>query len=214
MKLKSLKFVLPILLVLPSLAFARINYWRTPTGTEITSPVTIHVDFDDWNSDICWNIDYCIQNAIYWQFKLYSLSDSSTGTIYYGRVYDKTTKEATESFDLPVGTKIFIVGIQAFREGQGYDQGYIIEIRFSDRTSPPNYVFEIIGTSTPPSSPPSGTIGNTQNWLSSNEILAYIGKLAEDIPNYIALMMGLPISFWFIEKTIAFVRGNFSRQKR
>jgi hypothetical protein len=53
------------------------------------------------------------------------------------------------------------------------------------------------------------TIGNTQNWLSQNEILAHIGKLAEDIPNYIALMIGLPISFWFIEKTIAFVRGNF-----
>jgi hypothetical protein len=53
------------------------------------------------------------------------------------------------------------------------------------------------------------SIGNTQNWLSSNEILGYIGKLAEDIPSYIALVIGLPFAFWFIEKTIAFVRGNF-----
>jgi hypothetical protein len=53
------------------------------------------------------------------------------------------------------------------------------------------------------------SIGNTQNWLSLNEILGYIGKLAEDIPSYIALVIGLPFAFWFIEKTIAFVRGNF-----
>jgi hypothetical protein len=200
MKLKSLKFVLPILLVLPSLVFADYHYWRTPEGTEITSPVTLHFDWLSWDEDVCDGNPECMVTGEYWEFYL-KISNSIE---YYGEIHDKTTKEATESFNLPVGTKISDTGILILDEMQG-----IVFDKVFEWSYPPNYVFEIVGTSTPPSLPPSGTIGNTQNWLSSNEILAYIGKLAEDIPNYIALMIGLPIAFWFVEKIIAFVRGNF-----
>ena len=194
MKLKSLKFVLPILLVLPSFAFATYHYWRTPTGTEITSPVTLHFDWSSWFYDVCESNGYCIDHGVYWRFHLFTID----GEDIYGETHDKTITEATETFNLPVGTKIQGIFIDVIMDG-GSD-GDVRALEWEDNT----YVFEIVGTSIP-----SGTIGNTQNWLSSNEILGYIGKLAEDIPNYIALMIGLPIAFWFVEKTIAFVRGNF-----
>jgi hypothetical protein len=196
MKLKSLKFVLPILLVLPSLAFAGYHYWRTPEGTEITSPVTLHFDFEDWDFDVCDGDYLCREVGQYWRFVLRSSSDN----YFYGEIHSKTTNEATENFNLPVGTEITRISIWVLDESQHYLRAK--EMEFCD----PNYCFIITGISTPPS---SEMIGNTQNWLSSNEILGYIGKLAEDIPNYIALMMGLPIAFWFVEKIIAFVRGNF-----
>ena len=205
MKLKSLKFVLPILLVLPSLVFADYNYWRTPEGTEITSPVTLHFDWKDWNYDVCEGEPDCINFGQYWQFELRTLPEPDI-IYYYGTIHSKATNEATESFDLPIGTKIARVIIKILDANQN-SLVYGSELE-RQPSFPPYYVFEIIGTSQP-TPPPSETIGNTQNWLSSNEILAYIRKLAEDIPNYIALMIGLPIAFWFIEKTIAFVRGNF-----
>jgi hypothetical protein len=196
MKLKSLKFILPILLVLPSFAFADWIYQRTPEGTEITSPFSLYFKFDDWASDVCDGAPVCERGGIYWQFILVSYPDF---TWYYGEIHNKETKEATDIFDLPVGTKVMHVAIWTLNEDGNLTYEKILE-------DSSYYVFKIVETSTSPS---SGTIGNTQNWLSQNEILAYIGKLAEDIPNYIALMIGLPIAFWFIEKTIAFVRGNF-----
>jgi hypothetical protein len=192
MKLKSLKFILLILLVLPSFAFADWIYQRTPSGTAITSPFSLYFKFDDWASDMCDNAPVCESEGIYWQFRVVSYPDF---TWYYGEIHNKETKEATDIFDLPIGTKVMHVSIWTLNEDGNLTYEKILE-------DSPYYVFRIIGLS-------SGTIGNTQNWLSSNEILAYIGKLAEDILNYIALMMGLPIAFWFIEKTIAFVRGNF-----
>jgi hypothetical protein len=196
MKLKSLKFVLPILLVLPSFVFAVWIYQRTPEGTEITSPITLYFKFDDWNSDVCNNDPICNISGRYWQFHLLDTNSN----IFYGEIHSRTIQEATDSIDLPIGTEIYAILIQIFDK----NQQSLPVIKYVESCSP--YCFVITETSSPP---PSGTIGNTQNWVSSNEILGYIGKLAEDIPNYIALMMGLPIAFWFIEKTIAFVRGNF-----
>jgi hypothetical protein len=196
MKLKFLKFVLPILLVLPSLVSASIwNYWRTPSGIDITSPVTLHFDWSDWTEDICDGYELC-NYAEYWGLLLLTLDD-----YYWGELHPRTITETTESFYLPVGTQITTVAVVYVWSTGNWGYSRILE-----EADP--YTFQIIETSTPPT-PPSGTIGNTQNWLSQNEILAYIGKLAGDIPNYIALMIGLPIAFWFIEKIIAFVRGNF-----
>jgi hypothetical protein len=200
MKLKSLKFVLPILLVLPSLVFADWIYQRTPTGTEITSPVSLYFKWEDWNSDMCRGDPWCVEMGRYWGFYLNVLIEGNEQQIY-GETYDKTIKEIIENFDLPVGAQVRYIDVYVFAENQLPVGVIVVESGFP--------AFTIIGTSTPPTPPPSGTIGNTQNWLSSNEILGYIGKLAEDIPNYIALMIGLPIAFWFVEKIIAFVRGNF-----
>jgi hypothetical protein len=202
MKLKSLKFVLPILLVLPSLAFASLTYHRMPEETEITSPVDIYLKFDNWDLDICNGVPLCIDFGRYWQLVLYTPAPDLFP--YYGEIHDKTIEETMESFDLPVGTQVGTIYVIALDDNQlQLPAGSILEQGFP--------AFTIIETPPPPPppSPPSGTIGNTQNWLSSNEILGYIGKLTEDIPNYIALIIGLPISFWFIEKIIAFVRGNF-----
>jgi hypothetical protein len=196
MKLKSLKFVLPILLVLPSLVFADWHYWRTPEGTEITSPITIHFDFSDWLNDVCDGSESrvsCNNSGVSWRIRLYTTDYQS----FWGETHDRTITETTESFDLPVGTQIKGIAIIVI-----WNDGHWENTRVLEEADP--YTFEIVETPTP-----SGTIGNTQNWLSQNEILAYIGKLTDDIPNYIALMIGLPIAFWFIEKTIAFVRGNF-----
>jgi hypothetical protein len=194
MKLKSLKFVLPILLILPSLVFAVDYYYeRRPGGTKITSPITLIFEWEDWNWEICWDQPPCINFGQYWQFELKTWPEPDV-IHYYGAIHSKTTNKAIESFDLPIGTKIESVCIRILDENQNYlIDGRCLEVRW------PYYIFEITGKS----------IGGTKNWLSSNEILSYIDNLAEDIPDYIALMIGLPIAFWFIEKIIAFVRGNF-----
>jgi hypothetical protein len=195
MKLRSLKFILPILLVLPNLVFADWIYQRTPEGTEITSPVSLYFEFDDWSSDVCGGYEICESEGVYWQFEVRAvIGQNEFG--YCGEIRSKTTKRARESFDLPIGAKVDRTKINILDA----NLNIITEKVFEDSA---DYVFEIIGIS------PLRMIGNTQNWLFQNEILGYIGKLAEDIPNYIVLMIGLPIAFWFVEKIIAFVRGNF-----
>jgi hypothetical protein len=198
MKLKSLKLVLPILLILPSFAFADWHYWRTPTGTgiKINSPPALHFDWTDWNTDVCDGDPICINRGVYWAF--YLKGETPLGeTIFCGYWHDKTEKEITEIADyLDVGTKIREIKLFVIYDEERFE---IITRTFEENQDP--YLFEIVET--------PETIGNTPTWLSSYEILSYIGKLAEDIPDYIALMIGLPIAFWFIEKTIAFVRGNF-----
>jgi hypothetical protein len=189
MKLKSLKFVLPILLVLPSLAFGAVSYSRSPSGYTITSPVYISVSVDNVLSDLCYQFPYTTK----WKIRIYSIND-----IDYWESPEKDISEKSLSydFDLPVGTQVAVVSATCYQfpywsdgyefEGSSYDMHIIFEVAEAPKT-----------------------ISNVSSWLSQNEILGYIGKLTEDIPNYIALIIGLPISFWFIEKIIAFVRGNF-----
>jgi hypothetical protein len=198
MKLKFLKFVLPILLVLPSFVFAVWTYQRTPEGQKITSPITIYFKWEDWDSDICEGRSPCIPYGVYYRIGIYGITSQGEDMVFYGAIHDKTEKEITEIFDLPVGIQIHDIWIQVL----GEDKQVVDNPKWLEECYPElglDYCFEIILPS----------IGNTQNWLSQNEILGYIGKLAEDIPNYIALIMGLPIAFWFVEKIIAFVRGNF-----
>jgi hypothetical protein len=175
MKLKFLKFVLPILLVLPSLALA------------FSEDYTFSGFVETWNLER----DIFVPKGL------------------------KVNKVCLLSKSLP--QRIYLLEDGWNKYGKRWDYGYWdwgdwsgckdvdIEgeslITFSFASSPISYTatFRIFYQS----------IGDTRDWLSQNEILGYIGKLADDIPNYIALMMGLPIAFWFVEKTIAFVRGNF-----
>jgi hypothetical protein len=39
--------------------------------------------------------------------------------------------------------------------------------------------------------------------------LAYIGQVGADVSPYLALIIGLPLAFWFIGKMVALVRGGF-----
>jgi hypothetical protein len=191
MKLKSLKFVLPILLVLPSLAFADYHYQRKPEGIEILSPITIYFKWNDWDNDICGGNNLCISNGAYFNIHF----RASPEDYWASNVYEKTEtkKEFTNVVWIPIGTKVYAVDFWIYDEHKNYiTTGRTLE------SGNPAFIIngEIIG-------------GRMENWLDIEEILGYIGKLAEDIPGYIALMMGLPIAFWFVEKTIAFVRGNF-----
>jgi hypothetical protein len=38
---------------------------------------------------------------------------------------------------------------------------------------------------------------------------AYIAQVGEDVSPYLALIIGLPLAFWFIGKVVALVRGGF-----
>jgi hypothetical protein len=39
--------------------------------------------------------------------------------------------------------------------------------------------------------------------------LAYIAQVGEDVSPYLALIIGLPLAFWFVGKVVALVRGGF-----
>jgi hypothetical protein len=50
------------------------------------------------------------------------------------------------------------------------------------------------------------------NFLTLPEVtstLAYISQVGEDVSPYLALIIGLPLAFWFIGKIVALVRGGF-----
>jgi hypothetical protein len=176
MKLKSLKFVLPILLVLPSLAFAfSEDYTFTILPEDFPYNMTreIFVPKGLKVNKVCL-LSKSLPQRIYL---------SEDGYNKYGKYWNYGYWDWWET-----GCKDVDI------EGES-----LITFFFNNSPIPYTATFRIFYQS----------IGNTRDWLSQNEILAYIGKLAEDIPNYIALMMGLPIAFWFVEKIIAFVRGNF-----
>jgi hypothetical protein len=174
MKLKSLKFVLPILLILPSLALA---FYKDYT---FEFPPSQNV-FDYFRTIVS-------EGRMY---KVCLIERSTTPTIYLSKIDKNGTREFYQpiAWYEPLGT-CRDVDIQ---------KGEKLIIKPTDLPYYFTLTFRVFYYS----------IGATNEWLSQNEILGYIGKLAEDIPNYIVLMIGLPIAFWFIEKTIAFVRGNF-----
>jgi hypothetical protein len=197
MKLKSLKFVLPILLVLPSFAFAGIYYVDYYFHVSGAQEETINIPSGTKATQISLMEKPTCMDTIYpprlwidiWKGNYEQQLDSWYTNIPQGY-----------TLDLDIEGENFLKLSFYDQSPECFEYDVTITIMYETIETPP---------SPPPSPPPSGTIGNTQNWLSSNEILAYIGKLAEDIPNYIALMIGLPIAFWFVEKIIAFVRGNF-----
>jgi hypothetical protein len=39
--------------------------------------------------------------------------------------------------------------------------------------------------------------------------VAYIAQVGEDVAPYLALIIGLPLAFWFVGKVVALVRGGF-----
>jgi hypothetical protein len=176
MKLKSLKLVLPILLVLPSLVLA---FSEDYTFTFLPE------DFP-----------YNASREIFVPEGL------------------KVNKVCLLSKTLPQRISLYEDFFNKYNKSEDYGWWDWYETGCKDVNIEGESVITIFGSSA--SLPYTATfrifyqsIGDTRDWLSQNEILDYIGKLAEDIPNYVALMIGLPIAFWFIEKTIAFVRGNF-----
>jgi hypothetical protein len=176
MKLKSLKFVLPILLVLPSLALAySVDYtFEFPPSQNLEDYVrTIYV-----SEGRIYKV--CLIEKSSSPMYIYLAKIDKTERYYYYNSFEWTEPLPTcRDVDIQEGEKLFI---------KPTDLPFYFTLTFR--------IFY-------------HSIGDTRDWLSQNEILGYIGKLAEDIPNYIALLIGLPIAFWFIEKTIAFVRGNF-----
>jgi hypothetical protein len=177
MKLKSLKFVLPVLLVLPSLALAySVDYtFEFPPSQNMFDYIrTIYVPKGSRINKVCLIAKSSSPMYIY-----LAKVDKTEGRYYYDPFTWSEPVGTCRDVDIQEEEKLWI---------KPTDLPYYFTLTFR--------IFYY-------------SIGDTRDWLSSNEILAHIGKLAEDIPDYIALMIGLPIAFWFIEKTITFVRGNF-----
>jgi hypothetical protein len=38
---------------------------------------------------------------------------------------------------------------------------------------------------------------------------AYIAQVGADVSPYLALIIGLPLAFWFVGKVVALIRGGF-----
>lgn len=43
--------------------------------------------------------------------------------------------------------------------------------------------------------------------------LAYVGTIFTDLTPAVILVIGLPLGFWFVSKTIALVRGGFRSRR-
>jgi hypothetical protein len=181
------------LILIPFLVFGAWTYHRTPEGTEITSPITIHLTFDNYN-------EICVNNASHWG--IYIVGDGEEGYELCGKLYSPSTKEITENFDIPIGKKISYIAIFCpVDNAQDYDCGSWVQadnpnpVALEDCTEQtPDYCFTIIKK------------GNFI-FLPSNtiqQIKDEFNEVFQDLKPILPFIIGIWIGFWVVENVIAY----------
>jgi hypothetical protein len=84
-------------------AYANVTYSRTPSGFEVTSPVTISVSFDSASDTYCFDSNY----NLYWDIQLWDVEN----LVGYSPVFPISELTKTFTLFLPVGTEVAGIGV-------------------------------------------------------------------------------------------------------
>lgn len=167
-------------------AFATIHYSRTPSGTEITSPVSVSVSVDSFS-------DFNMRGDInYWYLVV-----ARGGLEFFSSCVATTTLSLSNNFNIPIGTEIQYVGVYgvvSVLSCVGADDGVNFETGsplFTIISGSQFSNFHIISGTSPL------TIGST------TELMASAGILFSDLWVIIVLAIGIPLAFYIIKRVIA-----------
>lgn len=103
------KLFILLFLLFPTLSYGAVSYERTPSGTEITSPVTFNVSVDDFEADF----GFPPGEWSYWTITIYELPFAPPDP-YQGECLTDTTFSHSFVFNLPVGYNAVEVIAQSY----------------------------------------------------------------------------------------------------
>jgi hypothetical protein len=171
------------LMALP--VFGAVNYSRTPVGTEITSPVSISVSFDNFS-------EFGLNEEINYYVITIAPSDLP---FYYSSCYASTTLSTNSTISVPVGKDIYSVYVGGREDNLCLTGGgtYALE---GDGES---VIFTILET---PSAGVPSLFSLAGGVASTSEMLATTGVLFTDLWVIIALAIGVPLAFYVINRFI------------
>lgn len=183
------KFTILILagLLLPAFCFGAFTYSRTPSGYTISNPLNFNVSFDT-KEELCEGI-YPYENTTHWRI---GVRDNSHNW-FLSEIYLIENKNLVWNTQLPLGEYIRVSALCS-DDGITFNYGH----RFEDNNENP--VFEMVEAE----APAGGIWTIPSDFLSTTT--AYIGDTFSGIWTLIALVIGLPLSFWAIKKVIALVK--------
>ena len=175
--MKKILFAILALMIVPQISFGAVTYSRSPSGTTVTSPVTITVSFDDYVTDTG-----CLITDTDWNVEVASDLD-----VYY----------PSNSVAVGINTGVFPVSIPAgtdvvytsFSCGAGLGGGNTLE-----ENSPINLIFTIIGSSV--------LFGAT----TGSDLMASVGGVSNNVYTsalpYLLLSTGVFVGFLIIQKLV------------
>ena len=200
-------------------AFASVSYTRTPSGTEITSPVSVSVNVDDI-TDLFPDTEEVLN---YWTFDIWS--DDGEGNVvdfWSDLCMSSTTLSAFETWDLPIGFEAVVVSAEGFTTYEHcinapttFPAGSVNQYYFEDAGPFPfEPIFTII-SGTNSGSPFNFGQGNGEGLAvaSSSDLLANVGYLFSDLWPMLALFIGIPLAFYIIQRAIMTTGANMRIKK-
>jgi len=179
-------------------AFASISYSRTPSGTEITSPVNFNVALDSFEDLGCganepyWNL-IIVDSNDEWYYEPDFTVASTILEFHQNRPVELGSyKEVSPICCLDSNCNNFNGGGIWFEGGQGET---IFSVVSGEPTPPPASASLI--------SLPSGFV---------NGMLAWVGNAFTDLAPLIVIFIGLPLAFWGISRVIGLFRFSKARK--
>lgn len=179
-------------LLIASPALGAVTYDRTPLSPTVTSPVTISVAFDDFNTDFSAEGACDGADCSWWGIGVIPVSNVAFR--YTDGCFASTTKSHIATIALPAGEYESVLPIigrtQVECEALAFDGGIYFE-------GPDPTAFWITAgyNILPMSDAPTS-------------ILSWIGGLFTDVRALILLAVGLPLGFWLIKKVIKMGSGK------
>jgi len=197
--------ILLMMLLLPFSVFGAWTYDRTPTGYEITSPVSFEISFDDITTDMLLNA-----STTWWGIQLNELYFTG-GYEGFSECVPVSTKDYTFVLDIPIGCipdYIFINGDPTSKANCETNPLYQDEARIFETDD--EGVFEIVA-------PPRPLVASFED-MPENAIAsttAYIGDLFGTFGVFVWLAIGIPLAFWIINNTInLFTKGKKAKIRK
>lgn len=196
--------------MIPNFVLGAITYSRTPATDLIyydQQPMTFNVSFDNFPADIENYEDQCPEGINYWNIFYKTKTPDRNFVLLEGNLAS-TTKNYSFEGTLPIGkiAGIYVFGgMTATSTYQGYC-GRLLETNLSPdckmMPGPECYIFEILdegggGTGI-------GTI-LTLPTSTTPDLLAYAGRLFTDLNPIVLLLLGIPVGFFIIKKSISLV---------
>lgn len=120
----------------------------------------------------------------------------------------RTPAEVFDNYDLElVGSEVNLEAYWKLNDDlldETLNDNTLTAMNGADFSSPPDFAFE----SEPPEPPPTGTMIRNFTLASSSDVMASVGTLFTDLWLIIAMVIGIPLAFYAIQRTIKLIPAD------
>ena len=193
--MKKLFLIFSVVLALTVVAGnanAEMSYTRTPSGTEITSPVNIHISVDAFEELLEYYPEFQYPDFDYWTVRISQYEPIIKS--HYGKILASTSLDYNEDFDLLPGGYVEVMVMGCYNSECQGDKEEIFLLEFDDE---PPYLFTVIESGQALFDLPEGA---------TSKILAWIGSTFEGASPFVFLAIGLFLAFYVLPEIIKLFR--------